>query len=31
VMYGGRIVAIIPGGEASEASLGPLMTGASAS
>ena len=30
VMYGGRIVAIIPRAEASEASLGPLMTGASA-
>jgi simple sugar transport system ATP-binding protein len=28
VMYGGRIVAIIPRSEASEASLGPLMTGA---
>ena len=31
VMYGGRIIAIIPSAEASEASLGPLMTGASAS
>ncbi|MDB4911189.1 MAG: heme transporter ATP-binding protein [Gemmatimonadetes bacterium] len=31
VMYGGRIVAIVPRAEASEASLGPLMTGASAS
>jgi general nucleoside transport system ATP-binding protein len=29
VMYGGRIVAIVPRAEASEASLGPLMTGAS--
>jgi general nucleoside transport system ATP-binding protein len=28
VMYGGRIVAIVPRAEASEASLGPLMTGA---
>jgi hypothetical protein len=28
-MYGGRIVAIVPRAEASEASLGPLMTGAS--
>ncbi|MDQ3698349.1 MAG: ATP-binding cassette domain-containing protein, partial [Gemmatimonadota bacterium] len=30
VMYGGRIVAILPRGEASEESLGPLMTGATA-
>ena len=30
VMYGGRIVAIVPRADASEASLGPLMTGASA-
>ena len=29
VMYGGRMVAILPRAEASEASLGPLMTGAS--
>ncbi|MBK5189707.1 MAG: ATP-binding cassette domain-containing protein, partial [Gemmatimonadaceae bacterium] len=29
VMYGGKIVAIVPRAEASEASLGPLMTGAS--
>jgi general nucleoside transport system ATP-binding protein len=29
VMYGGRIVAIVSRAEASEASLGPLMTGAS--
>jgi general nucleoside transport system ATP-binding protein len=29
VMYGGRIVAVLPRAEASEASLGPLMTGAS--
>jgi general nucleoside transport system ATP-binding protein len=28
VMYGGRIVAIVPRAEASETSLGPLMTGA---
>jgi simple sugar transport system ATP-binding protein len=28
VMYGGRIVAIVPRGEASEELLGPLMTGA---
>jgi len=31
VMYGGRIVAIVPRAEASESSLGPLMTGAGAS
>jgi ABC-type uncharacterized transport system ATPase subunit len=31
VMYGGKIVAIVPRAEASEASLGPLMTGASVS
>jgi general nucleoside transport system ATP-binding protein len=31
VMYGGRIVAIVPRAEASEASLGPLMTGATTS
>jgi simple sugar transport system ATP-binding protein len=31
VMYGGKIVAIVARAEASEASLGPLMTGASAS
>jgi simple sugar transport system ATP-binding protein len=31
VMYGGRIVAIVPRAEASEASLGPLMTGATGS
>jgi general nucleoside transport system ATP-binding protein len=30
VMYGGKIVAIVPRAEASEASLGPLMTGARA-
>jgi simple sugar transport system ATP-binding protein len=30
VMYGGKIVAIVPRAEASEESLGPLMTGASA-
>ena len=30
VMYGGKIVAIVPRSEASEESLGPLMTGASA-
>lgn len=31
VMYGGRIVAMVPRAEASATSLGPLMTGASAS
>jgi simple sugar transport system ATP-binding protein len=31
VMYGGRIAAIVPRAQASEASLGPLMTGAGAS
>ena len=31
VMYGGRIVAIVPRAEASESSLGPLMTGATGS
>ena len=30
VMYGGRVVAIVPRAEASAESLGPLMTGASA-
>ena len=30
VMYGGKIVAIVPRAEASEEMLGPLMTGASA-
>jgi simple sugar transport system ATP-binding protein len=31
VMYGGRIVGLMPRAQASEASLGPLMTGAGAS
>ncbi len=31
VMYGGRIVGVMPRAQASEASLGPLMTGAGAS
>jgi ABC-type uncharacterized transport system ATPase subunit len=31
VMYGGKLVAIVPRAQASEASLGPLMTGATAS